>query len=40
MTFTWKHALAGLAVVAAATTTFAQQRVFFGIATGGTCGTY
>ena len=40
MQLSWKHAVAGLALVAAATTAVAQQRVFFGIATGGTGGTY
>lgn len=41
MRLTWKHAVAGLALAAVATTSaFAQQRVFFGIATGGTGGTY
>jgi TRAP transporter TAXI family solute receptor len=40
MKFTWKLA-AGLAAVAlVATTAVAQQRLFFGIATGGTGGTY
>ena len=41
MPITWKHAVAGLALAAVATTSaIAQQRVFFGIATGGTGGTY
>jgi len=40
MPLSWKHAVAGIALVAAATTAVAQQRVFFGIATGGTGGTY
>lgn len=40
MIFRWKHVLVGVAVAAAATTALAQQRVFFGIATGGTGGTY
>ena len=41
MRLTWKHAVAGLALAAVATTSaLAQQRVFFGIATGGTGGTY
>jgi TRAP transporter TAXI family solute receptor len=40
MHLSWKHAVAGIALVAAATSAVAQQRVFFGIATGGTGGTY
>ena len=40
MPLSWKHAVAGIALVAAATSAVAQQRVFFGIATGGTGGTY
>lgn len=40
MRITWKHAVLCVAVAAAATTAIAQQRVFFGIATGGTGGTY
>ncbi|MEY3664331.1 MAG: hypothetical protein RLZZ153_513 [Pseudomonadota bacterium] len=40
MIFRWKHVLVGVAVAAAATAALAQQRVFFGIATGGTGGTY
>ena len=39
MKLNWKHA-ATLAAVVIATTAFAQQRMFFGIATGGTGGTY
>lgn len=42
MKFSWKHALTAAGVVALLATTgaSAQQRVFFGIATGGTGGTY
>ena len=40
MKFTWKHAAALGAAFALATTAFAQQRMFFGVATGGTGGTY
>jgi hypothetical protein len=40
MPLSWKHAVAGIALMAAATSAVAQQRVFFGIATGGTGGTY
>jgi len=40
MKFTWKHAAALVAAAALATTAVAQQRLFFGIATGGTGGTY
>lgn len=40
MAFNWKHVVAGVAFAAAATSAMAQQRVFFGIATGGTGGTY
>ena len=40
MRITWKQAVACLAMAAAATTAAAQQRQFFGIATGGTGGTY
>ena len=43
MKFTWKHAAAAAAFTAAAvvaTGALAQQRLFFGIATGGTGGTY
>lgn len=40
MKITWKFAAALLAAAALATTALAQQRVFFGIATGGTGGTY
>mgnify|MGYP002624147175 CR=1 FL=1 len=40
MKLTWKHAAAFGAAVALATTAFAQQRMFFGVATGGTGGTY
>lgn len=40
MRLTWKHAAAFVAAAAIATTAIAQQRVFFGIATGGTGGTY
>lgn len=42
MKFSWKHALtaAGVAALLATTGASAQQRVFFGIATGGTGGTY
>ena len=40
MRITWKLAVACVAVAAAATTAMAQQRLFFGIATGGTGGTY
>ena len=40
MRLTWKHAAAFVAAAAIATAAFAQQRVFFGIATGGTGGTY
>ena len=40
MKLTWKHAAAFGAAVAVASTAFAQQRLFFGVATGGTGGTY
>ena len=40
MRITWKLAVACVAVAAAATTAMAQPRLFFGIATGGTGGTY
>ena len=40
MHITWKQAVACIAMAAAATTAVAQQRQFFGIATGGTGGTY
>jgi hypothetical protein len=40
MKFTWKHAAALVVAAALATTAVAQQRLFFGIATGGTGGTY
>ncbi|MBL0085703.1 MAG: TAXI family TRAP transporter solute-binding subunit [Ideonella sp.] len=40
MNFTWKHGAAALTAVIIATGALAQQRVFFGIATGGTGGTY
>lgn len=40
MKFTWKHAAALIAAATLATTALAQQRLFFGIATGGTGGTY
>ena len=40
MKLTWKHAAALVAAAAIATTAVAQQRLFFGIATGGTGGTY
>jgi TRAP-type uncharacterized transport system substrate-binding protein len=40
MHITWKQAVACVAMAAAATTAVAQQRQFFGIATGGTGGTY
>lgn len=40
MKFNWKHAAVLAAAVAVGTTAFAQQRMFFGIATGGTGGTY
>ncbi len=44
MKFDWKHAAAAAALatmaVAGTTAALAQQRVFFGIATGGTGGTY
>jgi TRAP transporter TAXI family solute receptor len=41
MKFTWKHALTAVGVAALlATAASAQQRLFFGIATGGTGGTY
>ena len=40
MKSTLKFALALAAVAALTTTALAQQRVFFGIATGGTGGTY
>ena len=40
MKLTWKHAAALVAAAAIATTALAQQRLFFGIATGGTGGTY
>ena len=40
MRFTWKHAAALTLAGALASAAFAQQRMFFGIATGGTGGTY
>ena len=40
MKLTWKLIAAGLAVATLATAALAQQRLFFGIATGGTGGTY
>ncbi len=40
MRFTWKHLAAVLAAASLATAAVAQQRLFFGIATGGTGGTY
>lgn len=40
MKLTWKHAVAIAAVLAVGSTAFAQGRMFFGIATGGTGGTY
>ena len=40
MHITWKQAVACVALATVAATTFAQQRQFFGIATGGTGGTY
>lgn len=40
MKFTWKHAAALVAAATLATAAMAQQRLFFGIATGGTGGTY
>lgn len=40
MKFTWKHAAALVAAATLATAAVAQQRLFFGIATGGTGGTY
>jgi TRAP transporter TAXI family solute receptor len=40
MKLTWKHVAALTLAGALATTAFAQQRMFFGIATGGTGGTY
>lgn len=40
MKFTWKHLAAVLAAASLATAAVAQQRLFFGIATGGTGGTY
>jgi len=40
MKLTWKHAAALVAAAAIATAAVAQQRLFFGIATGGTGGTY
>ncbi len=40
MTINWKQTAAIIAVAAVATTAFAQQRLFFGVATGGTGGTY
>lgn len=40
MKLTWKHAAALVAAAAIASTALAQQRLFFGIATGGTGGTY
>ena len=40
MKLTWKHAAMLAAAAAIATTAMAQQRLFFGIATGGTGGTY
>ena len=40
MKSSWKYALALVAAVSLATTALAQQRLFFGIATGGTGGTY
>lgn len=39
MKLTWKHGAAAIAAIAIATTAVAQQRLFFGIATGGTGGT-
>lgn len=40
MKLTWKHAAILVAAATIATTALAQQRLFFGIATGGTGGTY
>ena len=40
MRWTWKIGAALAAAAVVATTAFAQQRLFFGIATGGTGGTY
>lgn len=40
MRITWKHLAAVLAAASLATAAVAQQRLFFGIATGGTGGTY
>lgn len=40
MRITWKQAVACVALATVAATSFAQQRQFFGIATGGTGGTY
>jgi TRAP transporter TAXI family solute receptor len=40
MKLTWKLVAAGVTVAAIATSALAQQRLFFGIATGGTGGTY
>lgn len=40
MRFKWKHAAAVIVAATVATTALAQQRMFFGIATGGTGGTY
>ncbi|GMV74943.1 MAG: C4-dicarboxylate ABC transporter substrate-binding protein [Rubrivivax sp.] len=40
MKLTWKHFAAVLAAASLATAAVAQQRLFFGIATGGTGGTY
>jgi hypothetical protein len=40
MRLTWKFGAALAVAAVVATTAFAQQRVFFGIATGGTGGTY
>jgi TRAP transporter TAXI family solute receptor len=40
MKLTWKHAATLAAAAAIATAAVAQQRMFFGIATGGTGGTY
>ena len=40
MKLSWKHGAAALAAIVIATGALAQQRMFFGIATGGTGGTY